>query len=134
MITKKSGCVVISKDDYNKVMLLYRNDNDGATFPKGHLEVGETLEDCALREVYEETGLKVKIIGDFGFMEYKDSLGKDVITTYFIALSLDDSKINPENDYELEWCDIDSIKDKIIYENLRNFFCKNVSKLKNVII
>lgn len=34
-------------------------------FPKGHMEKGETEEQTALREIYEEVGLKVNILGGF---------------------------------------------------------------------
>ena len=34
-------------------------------FPKGHMEPGETERETALREVKEETGLDVELIGDF---------------------------------------------------------------------
>ena len=34
-------------------------------FPKGHMEPGETEEETALREVKEETGLDVKLVGNF---------------------------------------------------------------------
>lgn len=34
-------------------------------FPKGHMEEGETEEQTALREIYEETGLKVHILEGF---------------------------------------------------------------------
>jgi 8-oxo-dGTP pyrophosphatase MutT (NUDIX family) len=35
------------------------------TFPKGRVESGETMQANAIREAYEETGLKVKITGIF---------------------------------------------------------------------
>ncbi len=38
--------------------------------PKGPPERGETLRETALREVSEETGLGVRIVGDLGTIEY----------------------------------------------------------------
>jgi diadenosine hexaphosphate hydrolase (ATP-forming) len=41
------------------------------TFPKGHLEPGETAEEAALREVEEETGWRCKILGPLLDVEYR---------------------------------------------------------------
>ena len=32
----------------------------GTTFPGGHVETGETFTESVIREVFEETGLKIK--------------------------------------------------------------------------
>ena len=34
-------------------------------FPKGHMEAGETEEQTALREIYEEVGLRVRLLEGF---------------------------------------------------------------------
>lgn len=38
-------------------------------FPKGHCEIGETEKETALREVLEETGLRVSLLPDFRYVD-----------------------------------------------------------------
>jgi len=49
-----------------------RHDRDGATWtlPKGTPDPGETLEETAVREVAEETGLQVRIVAPLDRIEY----------------------------------------------------------------
>lgn len=46
-IVKKAGCILINLDN-SKIALVLR-DGD-YSFPKGHLENGETIKECAIRE------------------------------------------------------------------------------------
>ena len=55
--TDSAGCVVF-KDDC--VLLVSFSKRIG--FPKGHVENGESMEETALRETYEETGVKARIL------------------------------------------------------------------------
>lgn len=56
-----AGGVVTNKE--GKVLFIYRNNK--WDLPKGKLEKGESLEDCAIREVEEETGVKNLKIENF---------------------------------------------------------------------
>ncbi|MFH6604772.1 NUDIX hydrolase [Maribacter algicola] len=56
-----AGGVVTNKA--GKVLFIYRNDK--WDLPKGRLDKGETIEECALREVKEETGVKNLKIENF---------------------------------------------------------------------
>ena len=56
-----AGGVVTNKK--GKVLFIYRNDK--WDLPKGKLDKGETIEECAVREVEEETGVKKLKIENF---------------------------------------------------------------------
>ncbi|MEW5951014.1 MAG: NUDIX domain-containing protein [Elusimicrobiota bacterium] len=57
-----AGGLVIK--DGKILLTLMRNLKDGVwTYPKGHVEKGETPQEAALREVFEETGYKCEICG-----------------------------------------------------------------------
>jgi ADP-ribose pyrophosphatase YjhB (NUDIX family) len=56
-----AGGVVTNKE--GKVLFIYRNDK--WDLPKGKLDKGESIEECALREVEEETGVKKLKIENF---------------------------------------------------------------------
>lgn len=62
---KSCGAVVFTLVDDEIKYLLIRNLSGIYGFPKGHVEQGETEEQTALREVYEEVGLSVKLVPGF---------------------------------------------------------------------
>ena len=47
-----------------RILLVKHKKNRRWTQPGGHIEGNETPEEAALREVYEETGLRVRLLGD----------------------------------------------------------------------
>ncbi len=49
------GCILISPQ--NKILTVKCRVSDKWSFPKGHIEANETTLQCALRELYEETGV-----------------------------------------------------------------------------
>jgi 8-oxo-dGTP pyrophosphatase MutT (NUDIX family) len=59
-----AGGVVIDTTRANSpvVLLVHRPDYDDWSFPKGKLDPGEMIEQAALREVKEETGLDCRIV------------------------------------------------------------------------
>lgn len=65
------GVVVRCTPDARLEVVICRRVSTGlCALPKGTPEFGETREETALREVREETGLSVTIIGDLGSVRY----------------------------------------------------------------
>ena len=54
MITKKAGCFLIKKET-KEIALIYRKKQEDYSFPKGHVEEGESIKEAAVRETAEET-------------------------------------------------------------------------------
>lgn len=93
---KSCGAVVFARIDGKIKYLLVANLEGVWGFPKGHMENGETEIETALREVYEETNLKIKLIGDFKTMdEHLIPSKKDTIKqiVYFLGEFDDYEKI-----------------------------------------
>lgn len=73
----------------SKVLIGHRKGAHGAGtwgLPGGHLEFGESIEACAMREVFEETGLRVAMSGQAGFTSdvFIDE-GEHYVTLFVLA-------------------------------------------------
>jgi len=63
-VVPSASAVVI--DDQGRILLIKRSDNQLWALPGGGHDVGESIEEAAIREVKEETGLNVEITGLVG--------------------------------------------------------------------
>ncbi|GLY67514.1 NUDIX hydrolase [Amycolatopsis taiwanensis] len=69
--TSAGGLVVDS--DRRHAVLIGRLDRHGKllwSLPKGHIEDGETIEQTAMREVKEETGISARVLESLGTIDY----------------------------------------------------------------
>lgn len=62
---KSCGAVVFTRDDGTIRYVIIRSKGGFHGFPKGHVESNETEEQTALREIFEETGLRPTLIPGF---------------------------------------------------------------------
>lgn len=60
------GATVLLRDQHGRLLMMRRSDNNCWGVPGGALEPGETLEEAARRETFEETGLKITDLTLFG--------------------------------------------------------------------
>ena len=68
--------------------------------PKGHPEGSETIEQAAIREVFEETGLEVSIVSSLGTIEYQFTAGEKLIvkTVHHFLMKQIGGTLSVEND------------------------------------
>ncbi len=100
-----------------EVVLVHRPVREDWTFPKGKLEDGETLEDCALREVHEETGLICRLGRFLGHTEYRDRKDRQKVVAYWM-MTVEKNEgfaVNDEVD-ELRWLGVVDALTLLSYE------------------
>ncbi len=118
----------------NRILLGERIGAHGAhtwATPGGHLEMGESIEDCAIRETLEETGLVVNTIQKLGFTnDIFEAEEKHYITLFVIANCEDgEAEIRePNKCLQWRWCALDDLP-KPLFLPLTNLLQEN-PKLK----
>ena len=73
-VTPLVGVDVFIADSESRVLLIKRTDNGFWCTPGGSQDLGETLEECGVREVLEETGFKItinRLLGVFSSLKYE---------------------------------------------------------------
>lgn len=61
------GSRAVVRDDAGRVLLIERSDNGVWAMPAGAMELGESISECVIREVWEETGLTALEVTPFAF-------------------------------------------------------------------
>jgi 8-oxo-dGTP diphosphatase len=114
------------KDNFTEVAIIHRPKYDDWSFPKGKIEVGESLIACAHREVLEETNLQTEFGPHLGQVEYftPDGLKK---VTYWSAKVIAEKpfRANTEVD-QLKWIPITKVIEVLTNETDKEIFDKFV--------
>lgn len=102
--TVSCGGVVIHK---GKILTLYKDFKSkreykyvGWVLPKGTVELGETYEMTAMREVKEESGVEAKIIGYIGSSQYNFQGKEDLVnkTVHWYLMSAENFYSKPQRE------------------------------------
>jgi 8-oxo-dGTP pyrophosphatase MutT (NUDIX family) len=107
----------------SKIVLIAKKSKKGRkewTFPKGHIEPNESPEIAAVREVFEETGLKTRIAQKVGVSDYTFYVGNNHIHKFvhFFALSVISGRLTLPNNLEENIVDINWVDKKQLFKLL----------------
>jgi 8-oxo-dGTP pyrophosphatase MutT (NUDIX family) len=90
-------------DDEPTVLVVHRPRYDDWSLPKGKRDPGETDEECALREVEEETGLRCTLGAELPSTRYVDRKGRTKQVRYW-AMAVVDGAFTPNAEVdEVRW-------------------------------
>ena len=118
---KSCGAVIFRKDADWNVLLIRHVKGKHISFPKGHVEYGETESKTAEREVLEETGLKVRIDRRFR-AENRYNIRPDTQKLVVIFAAVTDQvelSPQPEEIAEAKWVPVEEACSHLTYERDR---------------
>jgi 8-oxo-dGTP diphosphatase len=125
MISKVSvraaGGVVVRDGTQGRpeILLIHRPKYSDWSFPKGKLMDGETDEECALREVFEETGFICATHHELTSTSYVDRKGRPKVVRYW-AMSLLGGSFSPNSEVdEILWTTLDEAGARLSYRHDR---------------
>jgi 8-oxo-dGTP diphosphatase len=113
----------------NKILFLVREKKQdtrhiqGMYLPVGgHVELGEELEECAKREVFEESGVKVNSVELKGILYIRGQASgeTDIIMSVFTSTNFEGEPV-AGNEGHFEWVDKDKLNEINLYEGDKIF-------------
>jgi len=129
------GVIIKIVDNTPKILLVYFHDDPyrgNVTFPKGHLNEGESEEQAAVREVVEETGLqnpwivrKLGIVSRFA----KEDTGETVLKDIHLFLMQIDSFVHTEAEERYGWFSYEEALERLSFQEEKDFLKKIWSKI-----
>jgi len=138
MIKERSAGTVLFIEEYNeKLFLLLHYPTGHWDFVKGKIENNESLEQAAIRETKEETGItdiefikgfKEKI--EYSFKFNGDIVQKEVI--FFLAKTNTKQVMISNEHLDYVWLDFNNALNKITYENAKNILKKSKNYLEKL--
>ncbi len=124
-----AGGFVLAADGSRAVALIGRTTRSNRLewcVPKGHPEGDETIEQAAVREIAEETGLEVDILEHLGDIRYEFQTPEKTVvkTVHHFLMQQTGGELTVENDPDQEavdvrWFSLDELEKQLTHENER---------------
>ena len=134
---KSCGALVIRHDAQtgNDYILMIRHRPGGyRSFPKGHVEAGETERETAMREVLEETSVRITILPDFRHVVcYAPAPGVEKEVVYFLARTEQvEAKPRRGEIAQVEWIPLQQAERCLTHDNDKRVLKAALDKLQSI--
>jgi 8-oxo-dGTP diphosphatase len=118
-----------------QVLLVHREEHADTSLPKGKVDPGETPPQTAVREIHEETGLRVSLGATLGTIEYTMPNGREKIVYYWTAEVTDDSlaasDFSPNHEIaSTEWLTVKAARAALSYERDQDVLDRFAARVK----
>ncbi|MGH2772183.1 MAG: NUDIX hydrolase [Actinomycetota bacterium] len=119
-VVRAAGGVIVRRGNNGpEVLLVHRPAYDDWSFPKGKLDNGESFEECAVREVLEETGIRCELVRELSATSYVDRRGRPKVVRYW-GMRPRGGKFSPNEEVdEARWMPVGRGSDLLSYEHDR---------------
>ena len=129
-----AGGVVLREGATGPEVVICGRQSDGVWgLPKGTLAEGESLEMAAVREVSEETGLKVEIVKKIGVIEYwftGDGVRYHKWVHHYLMRATGGSIADHDLEHDrVEWAPIDEALNTLTFNNDKNIVRQAMSEV-----
>lgn len=129
ILTAGVGLLVFNNE--NKILMQLRTDYNQWGFPGGSMELGESFEEVAFRELKEETNLEIDDLKLIKILSGKDTYREypngdklyDITAIFVIKKYHGELKINDDESKKLDWFDINSLPENMT-EHTKNYIEK----------
>ena len=116
-----------------KILLVKHKKYNKWVQPGGHIEPDELPEEAAIREVYEETGIKIKLLGirfpreddcvrPLGIQKNRNKLGETHIDIIYPAIPMDPVNCVPtisEESLEAGWFSLNELDNLSVFQDIK---------------
>jgi 8-oxo-dGTP diphosphatase len=117
LLRASGGVVSRTRAGETEVLLVHRPKYDDWSLPKGKRDPAETDEQCAVREVEEETGLRCRLGRELLPTLYPDARGRAKLVRYWAMSVVSERPFVPDDEIdELSWVSADDLAAVLSYE------------------
>ena len=124
-----AGIVLFRKEDSKNLFLLLHYPSGHWDFVKGKMEKGESIQETAVRETEEETGIKdVKFLENFpldieNYIQYQGELVHKKVVFFLAETKEAEVKISHEH-LDYTWMDYNTAMEKTTFDNAKTVLTK----------
>lgn len=118
--------VAIVRDDSGRILMIHKTDNDLWALPGGGHQIGESISETVVREVKEETGYDVEVVGISGtytnphhLMAYDDGEVRQQFSIAFRAKLIGGSPRTSSESKQVRWVPPMELADLDIHPSMR---------------